>query len=147
MSSWPARTRIRSLRVLPFAVPTPPESFLHVVQWQNVIFSKPGTSNRTAPQWQLPWSMLETLEQLPNRLECVRPLLRLRVDRLEVARSRERDQLGLVAGGLGVGDALRVGHVGVGVAVNQDLADTERSQLEGRGGRVALVDLGGQPAH
>jgi hypothetical protein len=44
-----------SLWTRPFAVPTPPESFLQVVQWQKVRASKvSGTSNRTPPHWQLP---------------------------------------------------------------------------------------------
>jgi hypothetical protein len=38
-------------------VPTPPESFLQVVQWQKVRGAKAsGTSNRTPPHWQLPRS-------------------------------------------------------------------------------------------
>jgi hypothetical protein len=38
-------------------VPTPPESFLQVAQWQNVRGStSSGTSKRTPPHWQLPCS-------------------------------------------------------------------------------------------
>jgi len=56
-SSSPWRIVTWSLRIRPFAVPTPPESFLQVVQWQNVRASKSsGTSNRTLPHWQLPRS-------------------------------------------------------------------------------------------
>ena len=44
-----------SLRTRPFAVPTPPESFLQVVQWQKERGSKSsGTSNLTPLHWQLP---------------------------------------------------------------------------------------------
>jgi len=35
------------------AVPTPPASFLHVVQWQKAADSKDAISNRTPPQRQL----------------------------------------------------------------------------------------------
>src|SRR5919204_448518 len=57
-SSSPARTRIASVRTRPFAVPTPPESFLQVAQWQKDMFSNSsGSSNRTPPHWQLPRSV------------------------------------------------------------------------------------------
>lgn len=47
----PATIRMASLRVRPFAVPTPPEIFLHVVQWQKPMRSNSsGTSNWTPPQ-------------------------------------------------------------------------------------------------
>jgi hypothetical protein len=54
-SSSPATIVTSSLRARPLAVPTPPESFYQVAQWQKARGAKwSGTSNRTPPHWQLP---------------------------------------------------------------------------------------------
>ena len=56
--SSPASSRIDSVRTPPLAVPTPPEIFLQVAQWQKDMLRKSsGTSNRTPPHWQLPRSV------------------------------------------------------------------------------------------
>src|SRR5437588_275541 len=62
--SLPSRIRIASERWRPLAVPTPPESFLHVVQWQKLMLTNSsGASNRTAPHWQLPCCMNASLAE------------------------------------------------------------------------------------
>jgi hypothetical protein len=44
-----------TVRTPPLAVPTPPEIFLQVSQWQKDIETKPpSTSNWTPRHWQLP---------------------------------------------------------------------------------------------
>ena len=53
--SPPSRIAIAADRVRPFAVPTPPEIFLQLVQWHCVTDSNGSvTSNRTPPHRQLP---------------------------------------------------------------------------------------------
>src|SRR4029450_10794747 len=53
----PRVMRTASVGALPFAVPTPPEIFLHVVQWQNESLLKGSlTTKATPPHWQLPCS-------------------------------------------------------------------------------------------
>ena len=61
-SGWYVRTRfsprvmrIASVRTRAFAVPTPPEIFLQVVQWQNDrVVNGSLTMKATPPHWQLP---------------------------------------------------------------------------------------------
>ena len=63
-SGWYVRTRsspqvirIATVRTPPFAVPTPPEIFLQVVQWQNErVVNGSLTTKATPPHWQLPCS-------------------------------------------------------------------------------------------
>src|SRR6266571_4893397 len=59
--SSPASSRIDSVGTPPLAVPTPPEIFLQVAQWQkDILRNSSGSSNRTPPHWQLPRNVATT---------------------------------------------------------------------------------------
>src|SRR6185295_19819867 len=80
-------------------------------------------------------------DQRADGLERLRPFAGLRIDRLEVARAIEGDELGFGAGGLDVALAHRVWHVGVLRPVDEDLGDAEREQPEGRRLGVMIGNL------
>src|SRR5215211_2298314 len=134
-SSSPLRIVTSSLRTRPFAVPTPPESFLQVVQWQNDRGSKSsGTSNRTPPHWQLPRSATEpSLPRRHRRDESPAPAGLSSSDRARrAARSDSLTQLQR-------GDLVR-GHHGVpGVSVGSDCDPERAAALD----RLALGDDAG----
>src|SRR5213079_2655871 len=76
--SSPASSRIVSVRTRPFAVPTPPESFLQVAQWQNTTaWNSSGSSNRTPPHWQLPCSVATTRAYRVGRRRSARVDIRV----------------------------------------------------------------------
>src|SRR5256885_36479 len=52
---WLSERLIAAAATPPLTVPTPPEIFLQVAQWQKDMFrNSSGSSKRTPPHWQLP---------------------------------------------------------------------------------------------